>query len=256
MKSLVQKALTAIAAMVITITTDATEIISVTNQTDFDQLDANLNASLRKGEMDIRVVLARGKYYYRDNHIDLSGKEYPHAKISITGKGAICVAIGNRYRMGDFFKGDFSYAGTCLDENLREVKIWTPLYQTNDLIEVVSSTSKLCRVKNLSGIERISPAGSYIQITSWYQSFVYKIERIEKGYIYFIATNLDKGFQGGWNVNNDYNFGRCYPRYRLCNVESGGETLFISEKGLTAPKGVKSVYVCDASRCNKCHGTA
>lgn len=248
MKSLIIKTIVVVAAVVLSVTAKAAEVILITSQNDFEQVGAKLNASLKRGETDIRIVMARGTYYYQNNHIDLAGKEYPNANVCISGNGVVCIAKGERYLSGSAFKGQFSYEKTYLDDKLREVSVWTPLYQTKELVEVVSSTSKLCRIRNLAGATAVSPAGSYIQITSWYQSFVYKIERLDKDYIYFTATNLAKGFQGGWNVNNDYNFGKCYPRYRLCNVDGAAGMVYVSGKGVRTPDGIKSVYECEASR--------
>ena len=97
-------------------------------------------------------------------------------------------------------------------------------------------------------MSNISPAGSYIQITSWYQSYIYKINRIEGEYIYFTADNLAKGYREGWNVNNDYNYGKCYPRYRLANVQSEDNNFYISQDGVEISGSTRSIYECNATR--------
>ena len=154
-------------------------VIQISSQVDFDALGKNINICLKKGETDIRVFIARGVYYYTDNHVDLIGQNNPMAKVYISGDDVTLIAQGRRYVQGASYQGVFSPNKTFLDEDNQLLKVWSPLFQMQELIEILSVDKKLCRVKNLSSASGVSSVGSYIQVTSWYQSFVYKIDRIE-----------------------------------------------------------------------------
>lgn len=223
-------------------------IINVRGQKEFDELGNTIYSLLSRGCKDINIIIAPGTFYYKNDHIDLSGKNYPETSIRIKGRGAILVARGTSCGASSNYNETFIPNHTLINERNDVIDIWSPFYQTSELIEVVSSASKLCRVKNISNASGISYAGSFIQITSWFQSFVYQIDRIEGEYIYFTADNLDKGYQKGWNVNNDYNYGNCYPRYRLANVRIGDNGFFIDQDRIHTSDDSHSIFECNATR--------
>ena len=221
--------------------------IKINNQSEFDKLGQTIIQRLSSCETDIRVSLAPGTYYYVENHLDFSGRQYSDAQISITGSKTTLVAAGKRYAKGDSF-GDFSPKRALLDGEGNVINIWSPFFQLDEQIEVVSSTMKQCRLKNLSKARRVSKAGSYIQITSWYVSYIYKVDKIEDGYIYFTANNLAAGFMSGWNINNDYNFAKKYPRYRLSNVEGRESPVFLDNWAFFSTDNSSALYECKATR--------
>lgn len=227
---------------------DSLETINVRSQGDFDGLGNTINNLLLREVKDINIIIAPGAFYYKHDHIDLSGKNNPKTSIRIKGNGATLVARGKNYGVNINYKEKFSPEHAFLNEWNDVIDIWSPLCQTKELIEVISPASKLCRVKNISNANSISHAGSFIQITSWFQSFVYQINKIEGGYIYFTADNLAKGYREGWNVNDDYNYGKCYPRYRLSNVRIGNNSFFIGQDKIFTADEVQSIYECNATR--------
>ena len=224
------------------------EVIHVTSQRDFDKLNETINISLKKGMRDIYIHFSKGTYYYNNSHIDLAGKDYPDANIHIIGNGSECVAKGRMYLSRQDYDEAFPFDHTFLDEKKHVVDTWTSFFLLDELVEVVSKERKLCRVKDLSGVKTVSSSGSYIQITSWYQSFVYRIEKIENGYIYFSADNLGKGYNEGWNVNNDYSYGKQYPRYRLCNVVLNEEPLSVDKGKMCFREVIGPIYECQSTR--------
>lgn len=225
----------------------AQETIIIKTQNDFDELSSTINKSLANGYKDIHINIYPGTYYYKSDHINLAGKNYPDASIIIKGNRATLVAQGIRHYVTSACIAPFSPDHAFLYLSNDIIDVWSPLYQTEELIEVVSLNSKLCRIKNYSKASNLSHAGSYIQITNWFQSFVYQINKIENEYIYFTADNLAKGYREGWNVNNDYNYGQCYPRYRLSNVKPESNSFFIEDK-ISTSNNVYSVYECIATR--------
>lgn len=222
-------------------------IIRINNQDEFDYLGKVIIQKLSKGETEIIVSLAPGIYYYRDNHLDLSGKQYPEAKVRIQGDRATLVAAGKRYTVGDRFE-DFSPKHALLNSEKKVINVWSPFFQLDNQIEVLSSTTKQCRLKNVSNARKTSQAGSFIQITSWYVSYIYQIDKIENGYIYFTANNLAEGFGSGWNINNDFNFAKIYPRYRISNVEGGESPVYLDNWMFVTTDNSSVVYECKATR--------
>ena len=188
--------------------------IKITNQTEFDNLGKSIIQKLSKGERDINVKITPGTYFYIDNHVDLSGKNYPDAVVSISGRGATLIAKGVEHKSGEVL-GNATLEHGFVKKSGENIDMWSGFMMADGLVEVVFEQQKLCRVKN-STYNRSDDVGEgMLQLTQWYSSRVYPIVKTEKGYIYFTASNLTKGWQGGWNVNNDYQFGRKYPRYRI-----------------------------------------
>lgn len=227
---------------------DSFETINVKTQKDFDELGSTINKYFTKGVNDIHINIFPGTFFYKNDHIDLAGKNYPETSIRIKGNNATLVACGISNPVTSTYRGNFLPNHAFLNERNDIIDIWTPFYQSRELIEVVSPASKLCRIKNISHTSGISHAGSFIQITSWFQSYIYQINRIEDEYIYFTADNLAKGYRDGWNVNNDYNYGKCYPRYRLSNVRSGDNNFFIDQDRVYTPDDTRFIYECNAIR--------
>lgn len=73
---------------------DSYEIINVRDQKEFDELGNRINQFLSRGVKDINIIIAPSTFYYKDDHIDLSGKNYPESSIRIKGNGAKLVASG------------------------------------------------------------------------------------------------------------------------------------------------------------------
>lgn len=223
-------------------------IINIKTQAAFEDISSTIDRTLANGSKDILINIYPGTYYYRNDHINLAGKNYPEASLRIKGRRVTLVAQGIRFVDSNNSLGAFSPEHAFLNNRNDVIDVWSPIYQTNELIEIVSPESKLCRIKNYSRASSISTAGSFIQITSWFQSFVYRINKIEAEYIYFTADNLTQGYRGGWNVNNDYNYGKIYPRYRLSNVTTEVNSFFIDHEKVIIPNNDSFVYECEATR--------
>lgn len=213
--------------------------IRVRNQQDFDNLQENLIRRINTGRVNIHVLLSEGRYIARENHIFLNNINKPNTSIRIIGKNAVLVPEGDEYKDGDSYMGVFSPNHSWMyGEN--DINIWSNIRFADGLIEVLDDGDKLCRLKSKESLPyNTDVTNAYILIPHWFRSSVYKISRIEGRYIYFTASDLAAGYKKGYNVNDDYNYGRQNIRYKLCNVDDG--YIKVANGRCYLPEGVDSV---------------
>lgn len=218
----------------------ASTTVAVRNQVDFDSLSARLISLLQSGESDILVTLEPGVYVAKESHLSLSGIKCPDTSLRFYSSGVVIVPEGKEYRNGDLYMGDFSINNSWMN-GFEDVKTWTDIRYADGLVEVLDEESKKCRLKSRETVsQRIDCQYSYILIPHWYRSSVYKIDKYENGYVYFIADDLVKSSSGKYNINDDYNRERSGIRYKLSNVETGENYLRVVNGIVRLPKGVDS----------------
>ena len=220
----------------------AREMIAVSSQADFDQLPPRLIKALKTEETDIIVILSPGQYVVKENHIRLDGFKTPQKSLHIIGNGAVLIPEGRVYRNGDVYNGVFSTDNSWMCGQ-SDISIWSHVRYAESLIEIVNEKEQLCRLKSIEAIPNgLDVSIAYIMIPHWYQSSIYKINKIENGFIYFTATDLGVGYRNkGYNLNDDFNIAGMMPRYKLCNIETGDDCLRIIDNRVYLPKGCNAV---------------
>lgn len=214
----------------------------VGNQAEFDGLQEKLTSTIKAGEKNIRVSLLPGTYIAKEKHFTLKDIDAADTKIRFVGHGATLIPEGHEYHDGDNYQGTFSVGNSWMSGN-KDVETWSYVKYADSLVEVLNAEEKLCRLKcNNAFPSEIDFNNAYILITHWYQSSTYKIEKIEGQYIYFTADDLKESSYGGYNVNDDYNYGKNGIRYKLCNVESGEDYFHITNRKVHLPHGITSVW--------------
>ena len=227
---------------VATSTSVARTTIVVSSQTEFDGLQEQLINTIKSGEKVIYVKLLPGTYIAKEKHITLKDIDAADTKIRFVGHGATLIPEGHEYHDGDNYQDTFSVGSSWMSGN-KDVETWSYVKYADSLIEVLNAEEKLCRLKcNNAFPSDIDFNNAYILITHWYQSSTYKIEKIEGQYIYFIANDLKESSYGGYNVNDDYNYGNKTIRYKLCNIETGEDYFRITDGKVHLPNGVTSVW--------------
>lgn len=228
--------------------------IPVTTQTEFDAVQGKIDKALRDGYKDITVRFGKGPFYFKNEHVILRGDSYPDASVHLVGKGTVIIPTGHYYRKGDIYTGDFTVKRIYLDNQLRDLNIWSQMYHSDAMVEVLDVNKKLCRVHSPEFNLNPTSIGdeAYLQLTEWYLSEIYKITKVEEQYVYFIADNLAPGLSayGNYNVNYDYTIVKVFPRFRVCNM--GDAT-----SGVNVQKGKpvdKDFYECDAYTFLKLYG--
>ena len=216
-----------VALSAINMSVKAKTVIKINSQTDFDRISERINTILSKGETDVLVSIERGTYFFKENHVNLWGTNFPDAVLTIEGNGSTIVSAGKDLLSGAVVSPYKSY----ISHQTGIIDVWGGIHQLYTQIDVLSQKTGRCKL-NYAGTAFIpSKKGkdAYIRITEWFRSSIYKIEKVEQGYIYFIADNLARGYGGGWNVNDDYNYGRVFPRFCVFGplTESAHECSFV-----------------------------
>jgi hypothetical protein len=216
--------------------------IVVSSQTEFDGLQEQLINTIKSGEKVIYVKLLPGTYIAKEKHITLKDIDAADTKIRFVGHGATLIPEGHEYHDRENYQGTFSVGNSWMSGN-KDVETWSYVKYADSLIEVLNAEEKLCRLKCKNSFSADTDFNNaYILITHWYQSSTYKIEKIEGQYIYFTADDLKESSYGGYNVNDDYNYGNKTIRYKLCNIETGEDYFRITDGKVHLPNGVTSVW--------------
>ena len=219
----------------------------VKTQTEFEQLNSLINETLKRGEAKIEVIIRPGTYYYKENHILLTGYNRPLSSLSIKAKRARIISYGKTYSNGDAFDGRFDENNAFITDNLTLLPIWSPVRWTEGLMEVVDENTKLCRIKcpGIKDTEEQECQYARIRIPHWFLMSSWSIKKIESGYIYFVAKDLQKLIGNGWYVNDDYYYGQLPNlRYSLSNIEAGDHFFSIVRGRVHLPKGVRNAHEC------------
>lgn len=216
--------------------------IVVGNQAEFDGLQEKLTSTIKAGKKNIYVSLLPGTYIAKEKHITLKDIDASNTKIRIVGHGATLIPEGREYHDGEAYVETFLVGNSWMRGNM-DVETWGYVKYADSLIEILDPEEKLCRLKCKNAFpDDTDFSNAYILITHWYQSSTYKIEKIEGRYIYFTADDLKESSYGGYNVNDDYNYGNKTIRYKLCNVETGEDYLRVTDGKVHLPIGVTSVW--------------
>ena len=204
------------------------QVIEISSQSRFDSLTSIIISQLEKGEKDIYIKLAAKRFKFSENHIELKGIVYPKPSITISGEeGTIVYSEGMGYSNGDKYSYVFNHQNTFLDNNLQELPIWSESMIADDTIRVTSRSSRKCFIP-YRGLESQSGAlcrYTYVLVTMWFTSNIYKVSSITDEGIFFECTDLnDNNWLKTYNVNLDYAYTKhCnvriqMPRFRLCNA--------------------------------------
>lgn len=196
------------------------DTIRVNTRNDLNSLANTITNAVLDGEKEIDVVFAPGTFTYRDNLLNLSNKQWRGVRLRLIGNGATLMAEGPDIANHSTYDHPFHPACTYATATGQILSPWGNMLQTDRLIEVVDAEQKLCRLHCGEALEMPAPdcRNTWINISQWYTSSVYNVERINDGWVYFTADNLTyNSSRKCYNVNLDYGYARMMPRFRLCN---------------------------------------
>ncbi len=210
-------------------------VIDVWSQSQFDSLTSIITRQLESGERDIHVRLAAGRFKFSENHIYLKDLVYPKSSVTISGeRGTVVYSDGMGYSRGDRYCYAFNHQNTFLDDHLQELSIWSESMIADDTIRVVDRSGGRCFIP-YRGLESQSGAlcrYTYVLVTMWFTSNIYKVSSITDEGIFFECTDLnDNNWLKTYNVNLDYAYTKhCnvriqMPRFRLCNTLSAPNSI-------------------------------
>lgn len=221
-------------------------IISINTQIEFDEVENKIRFALREGYKEIKVLFGQGPFSFKNEHISLKSLSFPDVMIHLVGKNTVIIPKGKYYRKGDLYEGGFSVKNVYLDNKKKDLNIWGQMYHSDRMVEVLDEKEKICRIHcpslDLSN-ESITDE-TYLQLTEWYLSGIYKVIKAEDKFVYFIADDLAPGLShyGNYNVNYDYTIVKVFPRFRVCNFNDSTSDINL-HKGLKVERGF---YECQA----------
>lgn len=177
--------------------------IAVGNQQQFDAMNEEISKAIKAGKKNIQVKIGKGVYQFRQEHIRRKN-EQTDVSISFIGDHAIITSDKNYTSTGGKGNG------------------WQEMRYADSIIQVVDEKKKLCMIPYANKLSETERKGmTKVQITQWFRANTYKIERIDKKGIYFIAQELawENGYgHKGYNVNFDYLYWGKTPRFRVYDV--------------------------------------
>lgn len=223
--------------------------IKINSQKEFNNLGNIILSRIEKGDNNIVVEFEKGRYYYKSQHIYWTDKHFPKTTIRIKGNGATLIASGNDIKINDSAIA-YKKGSGFIDSKGEDFQNYSSMFHSDGLVEILNERTKECRVHcpELNNTERIECSNSYIRLTSWYTSFLYKVNRIYDGYVYFTADNLAKGLgnYGDYNVNYDFTVGKMLPRFRLINIPLGGCGIASTSDGIVNVSEESTIHQCEA----------
>lgn len=216
--------------------------ITVNDQKGFDNMQQQVLSCIKSGEKVIHVTISSGTYVVKEKHLTLNNLNAPDVKVQIMGNGAVLIPEGHEYRSGEKYVGTFDVNNSWMNGD-EDVETWSHVRYADGQVEILNATGKACRIKSKRAFPaNIDCSNAYIMIPHWYQSSVYKIDKIDNQYIYFVADDLkESSYAEGYNVNDDYIYGKKEIRYKLCNVETGDDYLRIVDGVVRLPQNINMV---------------
>lgn len=174
--------------------------IEVTNQQEFDKVNSEITGAIKAGKKNIQVKLGQGVYHFQQEHLRRVN-EITDVSISFIGKNAIITSDKNYNSTGGLGSG------------------WQEMRYADSIIQVVDEKNKLCLIPYANKwSEIVKRTFTKVQITQWFRTKIYPIEKIDGKGIYFLAPELvwENGYgHKGYNVNFDYLYLGKTPRFRI-----------------------------------------
>lgn len=195
-------------------------IIKVNNQQDFDKLNETLKSVVESSKKNIIVDIADGKYLFKESHLDLRNVNNPGLTITLNG-GNNTILFGSG-SLTPKIVSSFDHNHIYLNKKFENKDMWTDVKQMKDTIEIVDLKNKLCRIKSVDPINNQLYPKCKLKVTEWFKTLIYDVLKFENGYIYFYAPELSyTEWISCYNVNQDWGYGKKYPRYRLFYQANG-----------------------------------
>lgn len=183
-------------------------LLNIRSQADFDALPARLDSVLHAKEVPeaVEVHIGPGVYFYGERHLDLNWLDLPGTRISITGDNCTLVAKDN----GGGHALGYSYVDL---ETLEGEDIWTPVRKAGSWPFPVLFKKGVYKIRcNEPDLSEEETKDLWLHISQWFVGPFYPVIRIKNGWLYF-----RKEENPGTSVLSELRYGRCLPRYVLCD---------------------------------------
>jgi len=192
-------------------------LIRVGRQSDFDRMGQRIVQAVSAGESDIVVDIDPGLYYYHEDHLAFKNVHWDSVSICLRGHNAILVGVG---KDGLYSGTDFKMGVCYLDDTLGVNRLVTPMKRAQERIRPVSPASGLyCLETGIRQLNLREGMNVHVQLSQWFTSRIYPVERIEKGKVYFTDSQRSP-YGSPYHPDADYYYAKQMPRYRFFNAPS------------------------------------
>lgn len=200
-----------LSGLLIALLAGVSEVIPVRSQEEFDAFPAEVERLLPE-TASIRVEFGPGTFFFRDNHLDLSGLDCPGKEIVLAGQETRLVGTDAQGGVQPFSPDD-GWVNLLQDADMSRMGPvrMAGFYPIPSLFHPDRFWLR-CREPDLSEEDA---ADVYLVLTQWFQGALYKVRRISKGVAY-----LEKQGEHPTAWFTELRFGRCLPRYRMINHPS------------------------------------
>ena len=192
------------------------EVIPVRTQAEFDAFPEKLE-NLLPETASVRVEFGPGTFFFKDNHLDLSGLSCAGVEVVLSGNDTRLVAADGGSAV-PFSPGD-GWVDLEKDTDVSRMgPVHSALFYPIPALRHRGRFRLLCQEPDLSEEEA---ADVYMVLTQWFQGALYKVVKIAGE----IAL-LEKVGEHPTAWYTELRFGRCLPRYRMINhpVDRPAET--------------------------------
>ena len=200
-------------------------LLPVGNQAEFDALQERLDSVLEAGASDVEVRFSPGTFFYGENHLSLTSRQYAPCSISLSGTKTYLVARDTE----DGYSMDKGYVDLT---SMRPVDVREPVRKARTWPLKVLFRKHVYRIKCREADRSPEEVKDWnIILSQWFKGAVYPVLEIRRGWLYF-RKDRDYG-TGMWS---ELRYGRCLPRYILCprprqeDLHACGATCFLSVK--------------------------
>ena len=161
------------------------DTLRVSTQNEFNALPSDIELAIRRGATNIDIELANATFYFRENHFKWSNKQWDNVSVTFHGNGTVIKGNGVALADGQAYNRTFQHGYGYTAGDTLNIPLWGDLHEADDLIEVLDKDSKLCRLpySDIDDQDEDACANTYINITQWFKSSVYKVVRIDDGII-------------------------------------------------------------------------
>jgi len=177
-------------------------MVKINTQEEFSRINDIISEAINAGKNNIKLTIGKGIFKFYENCILRNEENIPNVSISVVGNHTVITS-----------DEDYDHSNI--------IEAWSELQYADSIIEVIDKKKKLCRIpyRNQLDQEEMSKL-TKVQISQWFRSNIYDVEKIDRNGIYFVAPELEYVERFGrksYNVNYDYLYLKKKARFRLYN---------------------------------------
>lgn len=180
-------------------------VLPITSQSAFDRLDERIDSVMATGAREVDVRLGPGTYFFREDHLNLSGIEAPETTLRLTGDDAVLVGADD--------DGPYRFEKGYVDLSARSaVDVRHPVRRARGWPVKCLFQRGIYKIRcDEADVSREQAEGMKVILSQWYVGAVYPVVEIRGGFLYFKREPIYSS--GMWS---EFRYGRCFPRYILC----------------------------------------